>query len=240
MKKCPKNCGMYQDYESKCLVCGARLLKVKDSGQQTSQMSNPVQQTGPVSNSGANSNFGGSRHPQTAINTPSQNRGYIFNDVKSQNVTSQFSYDRHVYGMAQQPIGNTTNQISRNNVQQNVQTNINSNLTRNRFRGKVKNLREDSSPMGKGESFFYSLAHGTHMTKSDKAFNFQLIEMDQDDNPTGMIYSITFRGEIMVGHFYDGNVVIVEGKRARTGEVYAKNIYNETSNCVVKVKSNLF
>lgn len=230
MKKCPKNCGMYQDYESKCPVCGSRLLRVRDSVQQTSQMSN----------SSVNNAFGGSEQSQTVINNANQDRGYIFNDAKTQNATNQFSYDRHVYGMAQQQVGNTTNQFSTNTVQQNVHKNSNSSPVKNRFRGRVKNLREDISPMGKGESIFYSLAHGTHMTQSDKTFNFQLIEIDQDDNPTGAIYSITFRGEITVGYFYDGNVVIVEGKRARTGEVYAKNIYNETSNCAVKMRTNLF
>lgn len=230
MKKCPKNCGMYQDYESKCPVCGSRLLKVKNSIQQTSQMDN----------SDMNGVFGGNRQSQIVINTANQDRGYIFDDAKTNNVINQFSYDCHIYGMTQKQIGNRQNQLYKNAVQQNVQTTINSNSVRNRFRGKVKNLREDISPIGKGESIFYSLSHGTHMTQSDKTFNFQLIEIDQDDNPTGIIYSITFRGEITVGHFYDGNVVVVEGKQARTGEIYAKNIFNETSNCVVKMRINLF
>ncbi len=230
MKKCPKNCGMYQDYESKCPVCGSRLLRVKDSVQQTSQMSG----------SSTNSAFGQNGQSQMVINSANKDRGYIFNDAKTQNVTNQFSYDRHVYGMAQQSVGNVTNQYTNNTVQQNTNTTVNNTSMKNRFRGKVKNLREDISPMGKGESIFYSLAHGTRMTQSDKTFNFQLIEIDENDNPTGIIYSITFRGEIMVGHFYDGNVVVVEGKRARTGEIYAKNIFNETSNCVVKMRINLF
>ena len=102
MKKCPKNCGMYQDYESKCPVCGSRLLRAKDSVHQTSQMSG----------SSTNSAFSESGQSQTVINNANKDRGYMFNDTKTQNSTNQFSYDRHVYGMAQQSIGSTTNQFS--------------------------------------------------------------------------------------------------------------------------------
>lgn len=248
MKKCPKNCGTFEDYETKCPKCGARLLKMKSVGQSGTSgfypnTSQPIHNTSQNSSTHRGSN---STAPVTNSAPVSSDRGYDFGRQSGGNVgQSRFSYDTHIYGMSQS--GGNVNVSSTSSQNATNQTTSHPASTpspvyqnKNRFRGKVKNLREDVSPMGKGESIVYSVVHGTHMTQSDKTFNFQLIEVDQNDNQTGVIYSITFRGEILAGHFYDGNIVIVEGKRARTGEIYAKNIYNETSNCAVKMRTNLF
>ncbi|MDE7340647.1 MAG: hypothetical protein K2N80_08810 [Lachnospiraceae bacterium] len=245
MKKCPKNCGFFEDYETKCPVCGARLLKVKAAGQSRTDLQNAKHHQNTFS----------SFHPTYTQPTDcsqnknawQENRGYDFGAGNSKNIGQKhFSYDVHIYG-GQQSASDMTASYSASqqhgNVQgspQNMVSGTNSYAGKTTFRGKVKNLREDVSHMGIGENIFYSMMHGTHMTHSNKTFNFQLLELDQNDNPTGVVYSITFRGEIKVGHFYEGNIVMVKGKQAKSGEIYAKDIYNVTANCSVKMKKNIF
>lgn len=231
MKKCPKNCGFFEDYETKCPVCGARLLKVKDAGQSGVNLQK----------SEYDRNTCSSFHPTYAQpinysqnqNIWQENRGYDFGVENSSNHGQKhFSYDVHIYGMQQH--GNDQESSL------NIADSTNSYDRKTTFRGKVKNLREDVSHIGISENIFYSMMHGTHMTHSDKTFNFQLLELDQNDNHTGVVYSVTFRGEIKVGHFYEGNIVMVKGKQAKSGEIYAKDIYNVTANCPVKMKKNIF
>ena len=219
MKKCIKNCGIYEDYESVCPMCGSRLLRVNASDcysgghNQTSYVRNNTSSTEQMSD-----------NRQNEYKTTSQ---------------SGFSYDTHIYGMKSDKSINGQ-RYSDNSNTQNTYVQSSMKLRKNEFRGKVKNLREDNRSMKKGESFFYSLKNGTIMTNSEKNTSFQLVELDENNNPTGIIYSVTFRGDIVVGHFYDGNIVVVGGKRARSGEVYARNIYNETTSCYVKIRAGMF
>lgn len=250
MKKCPKNCGLFQDYETKCPNCGARLLKVKDNqaGTNSQNTANPqntasgttqAKPVQPVNNVNYTNSTGGA-----------DTRGYDFGGGAVRNpFTPQFMYNTHIYGQQQSGCGvqNVQQQapasapVNVNNYSaNNAGYNQSAGQRKNVLRGKVKNCREAVMPMSKVENVLYSTMHGTRMTNSDRVVNFQLIELDQNDNQTGRIYSVILRGEIVVGHFYDGNVVQVEGKQGRGGEIYAKDVYNESSACVVKIRRNLF
>lgn len=229
MKKCPKNCGTFEDYESKCPRCGARLLKIKPDANRVPHpvvyeqnlKPNPIQK-------------------EEAFDAPFDDRGYVFDNREKRIGNSGFSYDTHIYGM-KEPTSNVPANDYQKRVGQTQSYSPRPTIRRGKgiFRGRVKNLREDNVPMGTGENLLYSMMHGTRLAAGDKTYNFQLIELDEDDNATGVVYSVTFRGEIMIGHFYDGNIVSVDGKRAKTGEIYAKYIFNETTNCAVKFKVNL-
>lgn len=206
MKNCPKGCGMFQDYETKCPNCGARLIKTASNT--TSKQSNA-----------ANSQSGTQAGPGNQ---------------------TRFAYDTHIYGL--QPTSFNNTQAARQNGTTGnivpVQQGYGISGIQNQIRGRVKNFREDFLPMSQLGNILYSAMHGPHVTRGEEVTVFQLIEYDQNDNQTGRVYSVTLRGKVVAGHFYEGNTVIVEGKKGRGGEIYAKNIFNESADCVVRYRRN--
>lgn len=290
MKKCPKNCGMFDDYVVKCPKCGARLVRSKaasnSNGTNNSGADNSSARNNGTTNGGSSGNSSSTSNNSTRNNSGNNSYSYRGNSTRTGGTTNNtyqrssyntrgydfggwgptgntnyyFKFDRSVYVDPSTIVQNnnffsganaggnswsngssnaTNNQWNNQNANQanNAPTPYVTDFQKNGVRGKVKNMREGTMHMSAFEKASSVLLYRMNPLKlSEYATSFQLIEIDDADAQTGNIYEITMRGQIRTGHFYDGNIVKVWGKRANTGEVYARDVYNESTCCKVKVQ----
>lgn len=101
---------------------------------------------------------------------------------------------------------------------------------KNEFKGIVMNFRSNEVKRPWILKVIDSIIHGNSYQFNNTINTFQIYDLN-DRSQQKKAIEVKINGDIVSGFIYDGNKVVVTGKKSLSGSVNAKKIYNETSNC---------
>ena len=102
--------------------------------------------------------------------------------------------------------------------------------SKNEFEGIVMNFRSNEVKRPWILKFIDSIIYGSSYQFNNTINTFQIYDLN-DKSQQKKAIEVKINGDIVSGFIYDGNKVVVTGKKSLSGSVNAKKIYNETSNC---------